>query len=280
MFDLHLHSTSSDGELPPGELVSVAAQRGLRGVSVTDHNGVWGWPAAAAVALEMKIDFVQGIEVSAAFQGADVHVLGYSRVFEVGVLEAGLTDTRLGYAARMQAMVKRCQESGYDRVSWESIQARRSWQRDPVYVSLDLVRELSVAHEMPLPEAHRIVLQQSYLPYGDWALTPQAAVDLIHRAHGKAVLAHGGILIHEHGRQLFEAAWQQLRSAAVDGVEIYHPFHSDAVTRELRGLADQEKLFITGGSDWHGSSLFASNNKRFGTIGLSDDEYQSFLGRI
>jgi predicted metal-dependent phosphoesterase TrpH len=279
-FDLHTHSTCSDGELAPGDLVHEAVRRGLGGISVTDHNGVWGWGDAQAAAHMAKIDFVAGIEVSAAFQGFDVHILGYSRNFDVDALESGLAGTRKGYAARMQAMVKKCQMAGYDRVSWKSIHARRSWQHMPVYVSLDLVRELSLAHGLPLAEAHAIVLKHSYLPYGDWALTPSAAVDLIHQAHGKAVLAHPGIISHEHGRQLFSAMWQQLRGAGIDGVEIYHPFHSQAVTRELAVLANEEKLFVTGGSDWHGSSLFALNNEKFGAIGLSIDEYTIFLGNI
>lgn len=74
--DLHMHSTVSDGELPPARLMHYGRERGLDAISLTDHDTMDGVEPAAAAAAEEGLLFVPGIEISSGDTG-DIHVLGY-----------------------------------------------------------------------------------------------------------------------------------------------------------------------------------------------------------
>ena len=76
--DLHLHTTFSDGNLTPTELIDLCAEKGLNTVAVTDHDSTEGIEEAFQAAEKYK-DFtvIPGIELSADQPGIEVHVLGY-----------------------------------------------------------------------------------------------------------------------------------------------------------------------------------------------------------
>jgi predicted metal-dependent phosphoesterase TrpH len=77
MIDLHLHTTASDGTDTPAELVRACREAGITTMAVTDHDTVAALAASAAEAGRAGIAFVPGIEITAAWRGRDVHVLGY-----------------------------------------------------------------------------------------------------------------------------------------------------------------------------------------------------------
>ena len=76
LYDLHLHTTASDGKLTPRELVRAAKSSRLRAFAVTDHDTVEGIPEAMEEASALGIELIPGVEVSANFGDAAVHVLG------------------------------------------------------------------------------------------------------------------------------------------------------------------------------------------------------------
>lgn len=75
MIDLHIHSTCSDGTLSPAQIVSQAESLGLYGFSLTDHDTTEGIPSI--LALNPRIHFIPGIEISCDISGREIHVLGY-----------------------------------------------------------------------------------------------------------------------------------------------------------------------------------------------------------
>lgn len=279
MFDLHLHSTASDGDLAPGQVVREAAARGLTGISLTDHNGLWGLDEAADAAGKLGLEFLEGIEITARYQNVDVHVLGYAREFAREILEEGLAATRAGYAARVQEMAALCQAEGYEKVSWQDIQARRASFCSPCFVSFDVARELIEKYSLDSEAARKLTVSGGacYVPYGDWALSPAAAVNLIHRAGGKASLAHPGTIQQESSRETLLAVVRETCSAGLDALEVIHPFHEENYRAWLSALARERGLTITGGSDWHGPSRLFSNNAAFGKIGVPAWPLKSIL---
>src|SRR5438445_4672612 len=76
-FDLHTHSNRSDGTLAPREVVELAAERGLEGVALTDHDTTDGLEEAERAAANSGLAFVPGIEFSSEYDGASLHVLAY-----------------------------------------------------------------------------------------------------------------------------------------------------------------------------------------------------------
>src|SRR5437667_9962987 len=77
-FDLQSHSTFSDGELPPEEVVARAAAEGVELVALTDHDTVDGVAAAQRAAAAHAIRLSPAVEISAVDPlHADFHILGY-----------------------------------------------------------------------------------------------------------------------------------------------------------------------------------------------------------
>lgn len=271
MFDLHTHSTASDGDASPADVARAAAQVGLSGLSLTDHNGLWGIDEARAAAEKLGLTFIEGIEVTARDREVDVHILGYSSAFDRVRLEEGLASTRAGYETRVREMVERCQAAGYPKVTWEGVAARRKNFANPCYVSFDVAREISTQYGLALEAARKLTVGGGacHVPYGDWALSPQAAVTLIHEAGGIASLAHPGTIERESRREVLLQLLGELKAAALDGLEIAHPFHAAAYQDFLKTLAGQIGLIETGGSDWHGAEHLPANDAAFGNVGVS-----------
>jgi len=76
LYDLHCHSTASDGALSPAELVQRARLQGVTALALTDHDTTAGLAEARAAAAETGIRFIDGIELSTTWQGKCLHVVG------------------------------------------------------------------------------------------------------------------------------------------------------------------------------------------------------------
>jgi predicted metal-dependent phosphoesterase TrpH len=74
--DLHTHSCRSDGSLTPSELVQRASASGLQVLALTDHDTIAGLDEAQGAADAAGIRLVPGVEISAAWRGQAIHILG------------------------------------------------------------------------------------------------------------------------------------------------------------------------------------------------------------
>jgi predicted metal-dependent phosphoesterase TrpH len=74
-YDLHCHSTYSDGLLPPAAVVARAAQRGVDVLALTDHDVVDGLPEALVAARDAGIVLVCGSELSVTWRDNTIHVI-------------------------------------------------------------------------------------------------------------------------------------------------------------------------------------------------------------
>ncbi|MGZ5958996.1 MAG: PHP domain-containing protein, partial [Myxococcaceae bacterium] len=113
MIDLHSHTTASDGELSPEDLLARARKCGVQTLAVTDHDTVKGLARARAAAEAEGVRLVPGIEVSAFAEGREIHILGHF----VDPAEPGLASysVRLGdeRSERMGRMVERMNSLGF-----------------------------------------------------------------------------------------------------------------------------------------------------------------------
>src|SRR3990170_3757607 len=107
LYDLHLHTTASDGKLAPRELVREAKSSGLRAFAVTDHDTVEGIPEAMEEAAALGIELIPGVEVSANFGEAPVHVLGLFIEYREPWLEKFFSEAAERRIDRVHEMVRR-----------------------------------------------------------------------------------------------------------------------------------------------------------------------------
>ena len=77
-YDMHCHTTYSDGTLTPEEICLLAKKQGLSGLAITDHDTIEGYLAGRAHAEKLGLKLLPGIEISSVFNEASIHVLAYS----------------------------------------------------------------------------------------------------------------------------------------------------------------------------------------------------------
>jgi len=243
--DLHIHSTTSDGRLTPAEVVKEAAERGLKFMSLTDHDTVDGIaPAKAAVQSFPGLKLIPGIEISTDIPDGEVHVLGYFIDYTSRELGAKLARFRNSRLNRARGMVAKLDKLGI----------HLDWQR---------VQQIAGASVMGRPHIAQAMLEKGYIDtfkqaFTDYIgrdgpayverekVTPAEAVALIIKARGLAVLAHPFTAGDP------EAMTIELKSAGLVGIETYYNGYSDEEIDLLVKLAQRHNLITTGGSDFHG----------------------------
>lgn len=246
-FDLHLHSTRSDGTLSPTEVVErAAAVEGLDGLALTDHDTTDGWGEAAAACSEHELDFVGGLELSTEHEGRSVHVLAYDVDPGEAPLVAELARLRAERGRRSTAILARLADLGAP-IDGAAVAARAG--EAPIgrpHIADVLV---SVGHASDREDAFRRYLADdgpAWVPKE--ALAPADGVRLIREAGGVAVLAHPASSRHPLDTEVLPA----MVAAGLAGVEADHAGQSGEDAQRWRAIATSHDLVVTGGSDFHG----------------------------
>lgn len=241
--DLHMHSTASDGTLPPAEVVRRAASVGLGGIALTDHDTAAGIEEARAEAEGHGLAFLRGAELSANEPGRSIHLLAYGFDLADGNLRAFFEEYGADRRRRARDIVGRLRGLGLQ-LRYEDV-AEQAGAAAPTraHVARALVRYGHVPSE---EEVFRHYLSRGRPGYVEKRSTPPAKViDLVHRAGGVVLLAHPG---RAHG----PAEVRRWVADGLDGVEILHPNNPPRVRRRMEALAEELGLLRSGGSDWHG----------------------------
>lgn len=240
-YDLHAHTTASDGALSPAELVRAAKSQNLRALAVTDHDTVEGIEEARSEADAVGIELVPGVEVSANFGDVPVHVLGLFIEDREPWLREFFTEAALRRVDRIHEMVSKLRKLDID-IEPTAVLARSIHGTvGRPHVAEELV-ELGVVSN--LKEAFVRFLGQdgpAYVGYEKVSL--KDATELIRRAGGVSSLAHPVLL--EDDTLIPEMA------EALQALEVYHKDHTSANEKGYEELADELGLLKTGGSDFH-----------------------------
>ncbi len=239
--DLHLHTTASDGIYPPEKVIALAARAGLAAVSITDHDTLDGLGPALAAGTRYGIEVVPGVEVSCAYAGEEVHLLGYYPD-RSGPLGPALEEMRRDRVRRMQRMLDRLRGLGV-KLAWEEVEAEMGEAAPGRLHLARLLVKKKLVHT--IEEAFKYFLGNGCPAYVSRRHLPAAeAVRLLLAGGAVPVLAHPG----PGGKAALEA----LLRHGLKGVEVFHPEHTPAVQRYYCRLAQDKGLLITGGSDFHG----------------------------
>jgi len=249
-FDLHTHSTCSDGTLRPSEVVELALRRDLAGIALTDHDTTAGLSEARAAARDSELVVLTGCELSAEHGGQPVHVLGYAFDPAEPRFRATCEWIRVGRVGRAERMVERLRELGAD-------------------VRFERVLELAGGASVGRPHVARAMVEAGVVPdlaaafSPEWigtggrayvakaAVTPVEAVRLIREAAGVAVLAHPSI--HAGAAPVPEPVIRAMAEAGMAGLEVDHPDQPPEDREHWRALAGELGLEATGSSDCHGA---------------------------
>jgi predicted metal-dependent phosphoesterase TrpH len=247
-YDLHAHTTRSDGTLAPAAVARLAAERGLEGLAITDHDTFAGLDEGATAAAAAGLAFVPGIEFSAEFDGASLHILGYwvdAANDAVRQELKRLTDTRF---RRGEMMIEKLRELGYE-ISFERVRKIAGGETIArPHVATAMVESGIVATEK---EAFDRFISDDGIAYvPKHALAPPDALDLIRAAGGACVLAHPGMWKGQGA--VPDELIEQMAAGGMAGLEVDHPDHDPEQRERYRALAERLDLVPTGASDCHG----------------------------
>lgn len=238
-FDLHCHTTCSDGTLPPEKIIALAQQLQLEGLSITDHDTI--------AAYDQPLDFriITGIEFSSSLEGVPIHILGYAfkpKDPHVLNLEARQTKRR---QERNQKMIQKLQSLGFD-VTLDDVLTLFNPQ--PKQVGRPHLAQILVekGYVSTFKEAFSKYLREGKLCYVP-SLTPtiEETIDTIHQANGFAILAHPHLIPKK-------SIYKKLLNFPFDGIEGYY---AKMGHKNLPFIEEGKKRgwLVTGGSDFHGS---------------------------
>jgi predicted metal-dependent phosphoesterase TrpH len=247
--DLHLHTIHSDGMHTPEEVVAFAHSARLVAIAITDHDTLDGIDAAASAAGLAGMEFIPGIELSASDGPSDVHILGYYLDPSTPGLGEELSRLRDRRFLRAQRTVELLNQLGAT-VSFERVQAIAGGAAiGRPHIATALIEAGHVATHDQAFESFIGYHAPAFVP--KHALDPAAAMDLIRRAGGVAVLAHPGSLRRDD-------LIPSLVAQGLGGIEVWHPKHDGTRVRHYQEIASKHGLSITGGSDFHGGGRGAS----------------------
>ncbi len=253
--DLHLHTTASDGRLTPTELVELTAAKGLRTISVSDHDTTAGLvEAQQAVNRIPGMRLIPGIELSCDVPGGEVHMLGYFMDVEDSGFQEMLAGFREGRLARGEGMVRKLAEFGME-IEWERVLEIAG---DASVGRPHIAQALVEKGYFPEPsEAFREYLGRNGKAYVERAkLTPPDAVKLLNDVGGVAVFAHPWFERRgnepEPEQSLIETV-EELKAAGLHGMEVHYAMYDAATVDWLADVARAYDLIPCGGSDYHHS---------------------------
>jgi hypothetical protein len=271
-YDLHGHSTHSDGELSVSQLAQKIKDEGVKVWSLTDHDIISGWSEASEEAEKRDIKFIPGVEITCIpglpaesvvleKEGRDRattswHLLAYFPNYKPNTNSSSMTafsewlepfaEGRIG---RMKRMVEKVNQLGMD-ISFEAVMARSS----------GAVGRPHLAKEM-IEKGYANTVQQVFDEWlGDGRPahvekrkpTIVEAVEVIHASGGICSLAHPIYYGIKTDNLL-----SFIDDAGVDAVEAFHRSHPDSYRMELWKSAQKLGLKVTCGSDYHGPSYQA-----------------------
>lgn len=248
--DLHTHSTASDGSLTPREVVTLARERGLTAVALTDHDTTDGLPEAIQTGADVGIEVIPGIEISAAYPDGTMHILGYFIDFRQSFFMQGIKVLKQARAERNPRIVEKLNRLG---LPLSMAQVRRFSGGDQIgrpHIAQALVAQ---GYVKDAQEAFDRYLRQGGPAYvAKFRLPPAEAIGLIRGAGGIPVLAHP-FTLGLTSLAALKRLLQQLQELGLAGLEVYYPEHSPALQADYLRLAQDLGLLVTGGSDFHGA---------------------------
>lgn len=262
--DLHIRSNfSDDSDAEVEDIFLQAKEKGIDVISITDHNNARSNALAMHFAKLYGVRYIPGVEIDCQLFGQRVRILGYyinwNDPFFDGIERLSLKREKDISEARIKAFEK---ETGL-KIDTESLLASSRFKIMTSDQLTDLVFDSPEARSLALvkdylatcasEEKARKTFEEDYFGEGGpcriQAEYPGAlkVIEAIHKAGGMAILSGW------HLERISNDVIEGLLAGGIDGFEVFAPNNSDQSKAFLLSLVNEEKLFITAGSDYHGT---------------------------
>lgn len=245
--DLHCHSLCSDGTDKPLQLLLLAKKVGLSGLSITDHDTIEAYtPDLFQSALDLEISLLPGVELSTEMGNQTIHILGYGFNVQSEILIRFLEEMQKRRNERNLAILRKLASKNII-VTEEDLSS---------FVTSGLKKTIGRPHiaSIMVKKGYVKTLQEAFISYlGEntpyyvpgFKFSPLDAIEIIHKAHGKAILAHPHFI--QKGKTL-----NSLLQLPFDGLECYYGSLKEHQERPWVKIVKDKNWIASGGSDYHG----------------------------
>ncbi|OOF51729.1 phosphatase [Rodentibacter genomosp. 1] len=187
IYDLHCHSTASDGVLSPTEIVQRAAEQGVNVLALCDHDTVCGIDEAQLAAKEVGIELITGVEISTTWEGRGIHIVGLNFDQTHPKMTALLEKQKALREKRAVEIGAKLEKAGIPN-AYEGAKALANGEVTRAHYGRYLVQIGKVSND---GQAFKRYLGQGNPAFvkAEWVDIP-TAIETIHAAGGMAVIAH------------------------------------------------------------------------------------------
>ena len=253
MIDLHVHTTASDGQYPPTQIIEKAYTKNIGVIAITDHDTIAGIQEGAAAAQKYGITFVPGTELNINFPTGEFHLLGLG-FKQISPSLTTLLDTLVkNRELRNVQIIEKMREAGVD-LTLEEMQADFP---DTVlgrpHFAAELVKKKVVKTRQQAFDRYLAKGRPWYVQRVGSNL--DEAIVAIKESGGVPVIAHPMSLYLSWGK--LPDALQDFYERGVMGLEAFHPGARVTECLRLEELGQKLGYFITAGSDFHGEKIRA-----------------------
>jgi predicted metal-dependent phosphoesterase TrpH len=253
--DAHCHTNCSDGSYTIEERIALIKQKGFDAATITDHDFVSKDQVNIARKAAGEMPFITGIELFVSCnENQAAHLLGYFIEPENEELQSYLAEAQLNSKNCVQKMIEAGRKDGIE-FDVDDLKASSLHTFYMIHFLKRIANDLFKDNVNDLFPYYSRLWERAGLSVADmYPLHIKDGIELVHNAGGIAVLAHPGVT-NSSDIGLFchtEKEIKQYKDWGLDGLEIYHPVHTDEQVDEYRDMAKKYNLLCTAGSDCHG----------------------------
>ncbi|MBR5646443.1 MAG: PHP domain-containing protein [Treponema sp.] len=268
MIDLHVHTTASDGQYTPLEIIQKASEKKITAIAITDHDTIDGLKEAEKTARKLNVNFVPGVELNINFPSGEFHLLGLGFKKISDSLKLIIDNLVKNRDIRNLQIIEKMQQDGID-ISFEEL---KNDFPDTVigrpHFAAELVKKRIVKTRQ---QAFDLYLARGRKWYADrTGSNLDEAVIAIKESGGVPVIAHPMSLYLSWGKM--EDVFRDFYERGVMGLEAFHPGARVTECLRLEELAVKLGMIVTAGSDFHGEKIRADRKLGYTCGGRKIDD--------
>tara|TARA_Y100001956_G_scaffold82122_1_gene101828 strand:+ start:4445 stop:5284 length:840 start_codon:yes stop_codon:yes gene_type:complete len=248
-YDLHSHSTFSDGRLSVDALLERATEKGVDVLALTDHDTVAGVePAKQFIAdQDLNLELVAGVEISTKWESFEIHIVGLSIDIENTHLLNLLTEQQGKREARAQEIGRRLAKKGYEDIYEQAKTLAKDAEITRAHFAQALVERGVAKNIQGVFKKFLARGKTGYVP-SNWC-DMATAIATIQAAGGVSVLAHPGR--YQMSNKWLRKLLSEFKLAGGQAMEVALPQQAPSERQFLGQLSQEFDLLASQGSDFH-----------------------------
>lgn len=247
-FDLHVHTTASDGVLNAKQIIEKAKLIGLKTIAITDHDTIGNVKMCIEEGAKNGIRVITGVELSAEVADGEMHILGYGINPDNEEFNQVMELLRNAREERNRNIVEALNICGVMITYEDVVKKAQGLTIGKPHIAAAIVEK---GYASNVTEAFvKFLTSKKLKKISRKKLPPKSCIELINRAGGIAILAHPKSLGLSEANTIKKI--KELKNYGLSGIEAYHSGNSLKESKTYKKIADELGLLITCGSDFHG----------------------------